>query len=259
MTSAESRLMESLQLAGRIIMENGGETYRVEETITRMGHAFGLEDVESFAVPSGLFISFRTASGENETSVLRIRRGSTDLTRVDEVNSISRLVEARQLNCEEAAEQLRAIRLRSHTLPKPLLMLAAAISSGGFAVMFGGGTIDFALSGAVAAFVQLLLLFVSRFHVDTFADTLLGSFLSTLIPLIIHLLTGIGLTDAIIAGALMPMLPGLAMTNAVQDAMRGDMISGLSHGMSALLTAGLVAAGALMANFLCLLVGGGAA
>lgn len=29
--------IKPLQLAGRIIMENGGETYRVEETVTRMG------------------------------------------------------------------------------------------------------------------------------------------------------------------------------------------------------------------------------
>ena len=39
--------MEALEMAGRIIMENGGETYRVEETVTRMGRAFGLREVES--------------------------------------------------------------------------------------------------------------------------------------------------------------------------------------------------------------------
>ena len=55
----ESVCMEALQLAGKIIMENGGETYRAEETIARMGKGFGLEEVESFAVPSGLFISCR--------------------------------------------------------------------------------------------------------------------------------------------------------------------------------------------------------
>ena len=46
------------------------------------------------------------------------------------------------------------------------------------------------------------------------------------------------------------------MTNAVQDAMRGDMISGLSHGLSAILTATLVAGGALMASAVMNLTGG---
>ena len=74
---AESTLsspMEALQLAGKIIMENGGETYRAEETICRMGGGFGLSEVESFAVPTGLFISYRNAEGTLETSIKRVRR-----------------------------------------------------------------------------------------------------------------------------------------------------------------------------------------
>ena len=55
----DASCMDALQLAGRIIMENGGETYRAEETINRMGSGFGLDQVDSFAVPSGLFISYR--------------------------------------------------------------------------------------------------------------------------------------------------------------------------------------------------------
>ena len=86
--------------------------------------------------------------------------------------------------------------------------------------------------------------------------TLLGSLLSTLIPLLLRHYAGIGLVGPIVAGALMPLLPGLAMTNAVQDAMRGDMVSGLSHGLSAVLTAVLVAGGALVASSLMGLMGG---
>lgn len=57
--------IKPLQLAGRIIMENGGETYRVEETVTRMGRAFGLKNVESFAVPSGVFVSCEKEDGHS--------------------------------------------------------------------------------------------------------------------------------------------------------------------------------------------------
>ena len=55
----------------------------------------------------------------------------------------------------------------------------------------------------------------------------------------------------------MPLVPGLAMTNAVQDTMRGDMVSGLSHGAQAVLTACLVAGGALVANALMRILEGG--
>ena len=83
----DSCYMEPLHLAGRLIMENGGETCRVEETVLRMGHAFGFREVECFAVPSGLFVSNRKSDGTIETAVKRIRRKGIDLTRIDEVSS----------------------------------------------------------------------------------------------------------------------------------------------------------------------------
>ena len=64
-------------------------------------------------------------------------------------------------------------------------------------------------------------------------------------------------TELVIAGAVMPLVPGLAMTNAVQDTMRGDMVSGLSHGVMAILTAFLIAGGALLALGIMKLLTGG--
>ena len=252
MPVGESRYMEPLQLAGRLIMENGGETYRVEETITRMGRAFGLEHVESFAVPSGLFVSYRRADGDTETAVMRVHKGSTNLSRVDAVNAVSRQVERGDLTCEEALQRLQAIERRPPALTKPMQVLGAAVSAAGFTLMFGGG----AVHAGVAALVQGIGQLLEQYHMHALVSTLLGSLLSTLLPMAIQRMTGLGMVDAIVAGALMPLLPGLAMTNAVQDAMRGDMISGLSHGLSAILTATLVAGGALMASAVMNLTGG---
>ncbi len=91
---------------------------------------------------------------------------------------------------------------------------------------------------------------LDRFHMQTLVSTLLGSVLSTLIPMLLTLLLPALKPEPLIAGALMPMLPGLMMTNAVQDTIRGDMVSGLSHGVQAILTASLVAGGALIADTL---------
>ena len=75
-----------------------------------------------------------------------------------------------------------------------------------------------------------------------------GGALCTLLPLLFNHFTGFGRVDAITGGLLMPLVPGLAMTNAVQDAMRGDVLSGVGHGMQAVLTAVLVAGGSVVAS-----------
>ena len=258
MPQEESRFMEPLQLAGRLIVENGGETYRVEETITRMGRAFGLEGVESFAIPSGVFVSYRRSDGSNETAVLRVHKGPTNLTRVDAVNEVSRQVEAGRLDRDEALARLRAIEQAPPAITPRMLVLAAAVSSGGFAVMFGGRWLEFILAFVAAGLTQLMSLYFQKRRLHGLVTVLAGSVLSALIPMLFNALTGYCLVDATVAGALMPLLPGLAMTNAVQDTMRGDIVSGLSHGINAILTAAMVAGGALVASsLLTLLMGGG--
>ena len=250
--------MEALQLAGKIIMENGGETYRAEETITRMGAGFGLEEVESFAVPSGLFISCRGADGNPVTSVKRVRRLDRNLTRVDEVNQVSRRVFSGEDNCEQALARLRKIEADPGAFPGKWALPAAFLCACGFTVLFSGSLLSAAAAGIVAAFVQGVEMIMSRFRSRGLAASVLGGLLTALLPHLLVMIIPALQTELVIAGAVMPLVPGLAMTNAVQDTMRGDMVSGLSHGAQSILTAFLIAGGALLALALMRILTGGA-
>lgn len=246
---------ETLELAGRIIMENGGETYRVEETITRMGCALGLEHVESFAVPSGVFISYRR-DGQSESAIIRVRRKGTNLSRVDQVNQVSRCVESGEMDVEAALMQLRAIECAAPPLGVVPVAALAGVSSGAFAVMFGGGAVDCCVSFVVAAVVHLLSAWLKKQRITGFMLTMIGGFFTALMPMVFHGLTAVGSTFAMIAGALMPLVPGVAMTNAVQDTLRGDLLAGVAHCAQAILTATLMAVGALLGVGLFQLLGG---
>lgn len=253
----DARYMAPLHLAGRLILENGGETYRVEETITRMGRAFGFTEVESFAVPSGIFISYRKSDGTIETAVKRVRKGATNLTRVDAVNAISRQMEQEQLTCEEVMERLQAVEHDQGRLTKGQMTLAMGLSAGGWAIMFGGSVPDFFVAFVVSMLAQGLAYLLDRAGMRSLVSTLTGCFLGTILPMLFQLLTGWLVVDATIAACLMPMLPGLAMTNAVQDTMRGDMVSGIASATSAVLTAVMVAGGALLGTAVFRLLTGG--
>lgn len=255
----DSCYMEPLHLAGRLIMENGGETCRVEETVLRMGHAFGFREVECFAVPSGLFVSYRKSDGTIETAVKRIRRKGIDLTRIDEVNAISRHLEQEKMSCQEVLSQLKAVERRPSRLSPLQMAGAAAMSTAGWSLMFGGGAWDTVTAFFVGLLIEWVTLLMDKFHMQTLVATLAGGFLAAFFPMAVNRLTGVLVVEAAVAGALMPMLPGLAMTNAVQDTMRGDMVSGISSAVSAAMSAVLLAVGALAGTaFLRLLTGGAA-
>ncbi len=252
-----ARMLEAVQLARRIILENGGETYRVEDTAERMGRAFGCTKVEVFAVPSGVFITLAFLDGEEKTSVKRIRRRGTHLKKVDDVNRVSRAVAAGDISPQEALNQLKEIENWEDVRGRAYMPWAAALSSFCFAVMFGGGFMDGFVAFFCAAITQGLIRVLRKYSMYHIVSSLVGGAICTLLPLAFNRLTGSGIVDAMVAGALMPLLPGLAMTNAVQDTMRGDMLSGVTHAAQALLICALVAGGALVAQSLFLLLGKG--
>ena len=249
--------MEVLQLAGRIIMENGGETYRAEETVNRMGTGLGLEEVDSFAVPSGLFISYRGRNGDPVTGVRRVRQQDRNLTRVNDANQVSREIVSGSMDCGEAYRRLRYIEKCPGDFPGLCCLPAAFLCAAGFSTIFGGAVPDILIAGTVAAIVQLTETFVRRNRSRGLAASVLGGLLTTLLPYLLHIRFPALQTEIIIAGAIMPLVPGLAMANAVQDAMRGDMLSGLSHGVKAIITACMIAGGTLLAMGMMNLMAGG--
>lgn len=243
--------MRALCLAGRIILENGGETYRAEDTVIHMAQALGLSEIDVFGIPSGLFISFTEESGERMTSVCRVFLRGTHLARVDAVNQISRRLSAGALAPEGLLDELHRAERIGDQLSGWYAPCVAFITAAGFAVMFGGGPVDMLVGGVCAALTLVVPRLLGQRDSGGMAGVLLGGLLSAFIPLVFTALTGLGVPEAMIAAAIMPLVPGLSMTNAVQDVMRGDMVSGVAHAARAIMTAVMLAGGALVGTHLC--------
>jgi len=66
MNSKKSILVMAVY-AGEIMLKNGAETYRVEDTITRLCHSRGFSYVETFVIPTGIFVSLDAKNSDDET------------------------------------------------------------------------------------------------------------------------------------------------------------------------------------------------
>jgi uncharacterized membrane protein YjjP (DUF1212 family) len=240
--------MEVCLLAGEIMLKYGGETYRVEETMERIAHAQQMEEVHSYVTPTGIVFSFRPPGGEEErTRLIRIDQRLIDLNKVSLVNDLSRRVVAGKLSLAEAEKELRLIDRQKMSYSLPFQYLAAGVASGSFAILFGGVWIDFfpAFLAGMAVYASFLYLEI-WLKVKFFAE-LLAAFVGGLLAILLYRYM-IGMhVDQIIIGALMPLVPGLPLTNAVRDIMAGDLIAGVGRTAEALLTALSIAAGVAIA------------
>ncbi|WP_336296619.1 threonine/serine exporter family protein [Bacillus pinisoli] len=230
-------------LAGKIMLQSGAETYRVEDTMARIAASFGIKYSESYVTPTGIIFS---TGGPEPTKLVRIMSRTTDLHKVTIVNSISRRISSGELTVDEAHEQLQEVDRSNEAFPVWLQIVSAAIASGCFLIMFLGGWNDFipaCIAGGVGFIVSA---YINRvIEIKFFAEFSAALVIGLLAQLFV--VSGLGHElDKIIIGSVMPLVPGLLITNAVRDLMAGHLVSGISKGAEAFLTATAIGGGISM-------------
>lgn len=232
-------------LAGKIILENGAETTRVEDTMKRIAAAFGREESHSFSTPTAIIFSL--GGDQSGSKLIRISNRSTDLHKVVLVNSISRAIANQKLTLNEAYLQLKQLEKANIAFPIWVQMIAAFVASGSFLIMFNGQWADFiwaCLAGGLGFSCMLGLnrLLEVKFFAEFIASVLIG--------LVAYFFTDLGLgheLDKMIIGAVMPLVPGLLITNAVRDLVAGHLVSALAKMAEAGVTSLAIGAGIAVA------------
>ncbi len=240
MSTTKMMELDSAALAAQTILESSGETYRAEETALRMCDAFGLKEAQIMAFPTGFILSAIT-NGERETRVFRVPERSIRLDTVDIVNNISRQVSMGKLSAKDAYDRLIALRSQP-ALPWWRGCTYFALAAAFFTVMFGGGFAEFIMSFCIGFLVQTAQFPLVRLNFPSQLRAFLLGFLAAFVA-VVALQVIPGKQESLITGVIMPLLPGLSMTNAVRDTIRGDLISGLGRGAEALISAVLLSAG----------------
>lgn len=235
-------ILKTAAEAGRIILENGGETYRVEDTINRICTGFGVMEVNSFVTPTGIIISITDKDGNSVSLVKRVVSRSLNLEKISLVNDLSRTICKKSLPLTLVNDELMRIdALKGY---KPIFtVIAAAIAAAFLTFQFGGNIKDSSVSIICGITIKTISLKFNRLKLNAFFITVLCSAAASFIALIfVHFHLAAHL-DKIIIGSIMLLVPGLAITNAIRDSIAGDLVSGVSIAVDAFLTAIAVATG----------------
>lgn len=237
-----NRIIHIAADAGKIILENGGETYRVEETMSRICNAFGISLAESFVTPTGIMISVTTDCDQTITIVKRIKSRTVDLEKIAKVNDLSRNIKSQGLTLDQVKVELNTINTTKRYSDKTLILFSC-ITVSFFTLMFGGDFHDFCVSFIIGGLIKILTLALSKVNLNDFFINVLGGALAALLALLsvnFNLATHV---DKITIGSIMLLVPGLSITNAIRDTIAGDLLAGISRALEAFLIAVAIAAG----------------
>ncbi len=133
----EDEVMELAMQAGELLLENGAEIFRVEETMDRICRHYGVESASQFILMNYILATAGEGHGHVFAKVRHIPVNGSHLDKVAAVNQLSREIAEGKYTVSEAYQALETIR-RMPDKRKSVLILASGVASGAFFFLIAG-------------------------------------------------------------------------------------------------------------------------
>ncbi|WMJ86058.1 threonine/serine ThrE exporter family protein [Anaerocolumna sp. MB42-C2] len=229
-------------LAGELLLSNGAEIFRVEDTMDRIAKAFDLADMDTFIIANGIFVTAKGNESKHQFKIKHIPTGATNLEKIELVNQISRLIEQKIYDVDEALYQLQELKKKRRYSEKTQIA-AYGLGSSSFCYFLGGSVKDSFVSLFLGIVLGLTMSLFAKSSVTKAIQNIMGSAIVTILAIMAYH-TGFGDNiDKMIIGAIIPLVPGVAFTNAVRDFIENDYISGIVRMLDSVLVAFSIAIG----------------
>ncbi|MGL5328277.1 MAG: threonine/serine exporter family protein [Peptostreptococcaceae bacterium] len=251
----KKQILRLATFIGELMLANGAETYRVEDSVTRICKSRGFNHINVFITPTVIIISDDRFDGYSFMKIIKKR--SINLNNISLLNGFSRkFVSDTNIRVDEALDELKHLNTKDPFNPY-IANLFTAIGSASFAVLAGGDdVITFILTLITSILAMISFEKVMKIsNISAFA-TLIASILIAIIGVSLTKINIIDNPRMLIVGSIMPLLPGVPFMKAIDDLISGDLISGVARAFDALITAFAIASGVLLVINIYLKAGG---
>lgn len=235
------KVLEIAIEAGQMLLSNGGEAYRVEETIEKICGSYGLK-CECMTISTGILVSIIDGEDEKITSLKRIKQRGVDLHKIELINSFSRELQENPLEYEDAKTKLKEIS-NNPVFSYKIRLFSASMTSFVYTLFFNGTVYDALVSTFIGLGIYIIQEKISKMGFFQFFEFFFSGFIIGGISIIIGLFLPFVDKNNVIAGSIMILTPGVAITNGIKDTLYGDFISGIAKLGEAILIISAIGAG----------------
>lgn len=241
---AKKLLNFSVKIA-KSMLSYGAEVYRVEDTVNRIYTSFdNIKAANSLVTYNFVIVSF-IYDDTTYTAMRRVALGEKNLEKIALLNDLSRRMVIGSCSLDYAFEKLREIKNKERYSNLSVL-LALTASAPFFAIMFGGTFKDSLFAFLIMAIEAAFLIFTGKYKLIYFLSNFLGAFIATVLVMTLAKFFVIHNPVSIIIVSIMPLVPGVQITNSVRDFMAGDYLSGIIGVQAAIFVSTAIALGVVM-------------
>ena len=163
---------------GEGMLKHVAEIARVENTIERICYAYGAAHVECFSILSMIQAAVRMPNGEYSTQLRRLRSNTVNLHTLEALNALSREICKTTPPLPEVEARIREAK-RNSPYSKGVRMIASAVTTGTFCLLFDGKVID-AVVTAIIGLIVFTIGAATSPRVNPLIKTLFSSFVVAL-------------------------------------------------------------------------------
>lgn len=227
---------------GELMLINGAETYRVEDTVLRICKSRNFNHVNVFTSPTAIIISDYRFDGYSFMKTIKSR--SIDLNKIALLNDFSRkYVSNKELTVSDAMKELKGI-INTTSYSDLTLNVFTGLGSAAFAVLLKGDNFPTFIATFITSILAVII-YNKTMAFNSFPafSSLISSTFIAFVGIISYELNILSSPAMLIVGSIMPLLPGVSFIKGIRDLIAGDLISGVARAFDAAITAISIASG----------------
>jgi len=232
--------------AGLLLMENGAESERVEETVRIVGTGLGC-DWGDVLVSHNAIIVTHSSGGEFRTKIRRVTHGGVNMALVAEISHLTHLVERHAIDRAQVRAELKRIRSQPRLYGRLTTIFMVGLACAAFSRLLGGDWPAFFMTLAAASLAMAVRQELARLRFNNYLVTLAAALSAGLAVGIIGLFQPGPARPSALAASVLLLVPGVPFINAVEDLIKGHTVVGLARAAAAMLIIFAIALGLLVA------------
>ncbi len=216
--------------SGQLLLQNGAESARVEETVHRLGTALGAHWMDILVSPNAILVT-TTSGQEFRTKIRRVVSMGVNMQIIAEIRTLVHQVERGQIDRAGTRETLTRLSQLKSQYNRWTVVVMIGLGCAAFSRLFGGDWPVFIVTFFAAGIAQFVRQELQRRHFNSLIVVVVTAFVAALVGGLATVLKLSPQPQTALIASVILLVPGIHLVNAMRDLIAGHLVTGIVRGV----------------------------